>query len=280
MKEFLLHQLHSVGLSEPALPWWFWALVLVAIIFSTTVHEFGHAWVADKLGDPGPREQGRVTLNPIAHFDPLGFVLMVVTTFMAMPMGWGKPVKVDAERFTSVNRRLGMALVAIAGPVMNLVLATLASFVIRLAMGGYLGDLPDGFYYVFLSLIITTLMNILVFAENLIPVHPMDASHVVAALLPKPLAEVYVGFMQNYGFYLLLLLSLTGALGAFLLPIVLFLLKLGKTRYTRFRQKVRLSLALQRALYLAVLGHRHLQFLYALLLTPCLRTSGYQLALL
>lgn len=226
MKEYLLHQLHSIGLDGPAIPWWFWPLVLVALVSSTTVHEFGHAWMANKLGDPGPREQGRVTLSPFAHFDPLGFILMMVTTLMGMPIGWGKPVKTDPSKFTSVDRRVGMALVAIAGPVMNLVLAFLASVVIRLAIGGYLGGLPDWFEVVFIGLILTTFINVLVFAENLIPVHPMDASHVVAALLPKGLAEVYVSFMQKYGFYLLLILSLTGAIGAFLLPIVKFLIRL------------------------------------------------------
>ena len=226
MKEFLLHQLHFIGLDAPEIPLWFWPLVLIALISSTTVHEFGHAWMADKLGDPGPREQGRVTLSPFAHFDPLGFILMAVTTLMGMPIGWGKPVKTDPAKFTSVDRRLGMALVAMAGPIMNLVLAVIASGVIRLAMGGYLGGLPDWFLYVFVGLILTTLINILVFAENLIPVHPFDASHVVAAILPKPLAEVYVGFMQKYGFYVVLLLSLTGAIGAFLLPIMKFFVRL------------------------------------------------------
>jgi len=226
MKDFLLHQLHAAGLSDPEVPWWFWPLVLVAIISSTTVHEFGHAWMADKLGDPGPREQGRVSLSPFAHFDPLGFTLMAVTTLIGMPIGWGKPVKTDPEKFTSVSRRTGMALVAVAGPLMNLALAVLASIVLRLAMGGHLGGLPDWFLYVFIGLIMTTMLNVLVFAENLIPVHPMDASHVVAALLPKGLAEAYVSLMQKYGFYLLLLLSLTGAISAFLLPIIKFFFRL------------------------------------------------------
>ena len=226
MKEFLLHTLHSVGLADPALPIWFWALVLFGIISSTTVHEFGHAWMADKLGDPGPREQGRLTLSPFAHFDPLGFVLMTVTTLVGMPLGWGKPVKTDPDKFTGVGRRLGMALVAIAGPVMNLVAASIFSLVVRLAAGGSLGGLPDWFQYVFIGLIIGTMINVLVFAENLIPVHPMDASHVVAALLPEGIGKVYVSFMQKYGFFVLLGLSYTGVIGNFLLPVVKFLLRI------------------------------------------------------
>ena len=226
MKEFLLHTMHSVGLSEQALPWWFWLMMLIGIISSTVIHEFGHAWMADKLGDPGPREQRRLTLNPIAHFDPLGFTLMVVTTFLKMPLGWGKPVKTDPDKFTAVGRRTGMALVAIAGPLMNLLLAFLLSFIVRLAFGGSLGSLPHWFEYVFIGMIIATLINILVFAENLIPVHPMDASHVVAALLPEGLGRVYVAFMQKFGFFVLLALSYFEVIGAFLLPIVKFFIRL------------------------------------------------------
>ncbi len=226
MKEFLLNTIHSAGLADPALPWWFWLLVLFGIISSTTVHEFGHAWMADKLGDPGPREQGRLTLSPFAHFDPLGFTLMAVTTLIGMPLGWGKPVKIDPDKFTATGRRPGMALVAIAGPLMNLVAACAFSFVVRLAVGGRLGGLPDWFQYVFIGLIISTMINILVFAENLIPVHPMDASHVVAALLPEGIGKVYISFMQKYGFFVLLGLSYTGMIGNFLLPIVKFFLRL------------------------------------------------------
>jgi Zn-dependent protease len=226
MKEFLLNTVHAAGLSDPELPWWFWAMVLFGIISSTTVHEFGHAWMADKLGDPGPREQGRLTLSPFAHFDPLGFVLMAVTTLLGMPLGWGKPVKTDPDKFKGVGRRLGMALVAVAGPLMNLAAACAFSLVVRLAAGGNLGGLPDWFMYIFLGMIIATMLNILVFAENLIPVHPMDASHVVAALLPEGIGKVYVHFMQKYGFFVLLGLSYTGMIGSFLLPIVTFLIRL------------------------------------------------------
>lgn len=226
MKEFLLHTIHAMGLSEPTLPIWFWGLVLLGIISSTTVHEFGHAWMATKLGDPGPREQGRLTLSPFAHFDPLGFILMTVTTLMGMPLGWGKPVKTDPDKFTVVSRRTGMALVAIAGPAMNLLLAVVLSFVIRLAVGGHLGGLPDWFQYVFIGMILATMLNVLVFAENLIPVHPMDASHVVAALLPEGLGKAYVAFMQKYGFFVLLGLSYSGLIAKFLLPIFKFLIRL------------------------------------------------------
>ncbi|MBB6051113.1 site-2 protease family protein [Armatimonas rosea] len=226
MREFLLHTLHSMGMAQPALPWWFWLMVLIGIISSTTVHEFGHAWMATKLGDSGPREQGRLTLNPFAHFDPLGFILMSVTTLLGMPLGWGKPVKTDPDKFTVVGRRAGMALVAIAGPVMNLVFATFLSVIVRLAFGGYLGGFPDWAIYVFVGMMIATMLNILVFAENLIPVHPMDASHVIAALLPENLSRGYIAFMQKYGFFVLLGLSYSGAIGWFLLPIIKFLFNL------------------------------------------------------
>jgi Zn-dependent protease len=230
MKEYLLGLVHQMAQmagvrDNPEIPWWIWPMFLVGIIISTTVHEFGHAWMADKLGDPGPREQGRVSLNPAKHYDPLGFALMCVTTLLGVPLGWGKPVKTDPEKLR-IGRRLGMALVAAAGPLMNLATAILFSVLIRLVMRGAIGDLPEWFIYVFIGMMVSLIVNVLVFAENLIPVHPMDASHIIAALLPAGISKYYVDFMQKYGFIVLLALSLTGVLAKFLMPIVEFLLKL------------------------------------------------------
>src|SRR3990167_2193714 len=104
----------------------FWALGLILAI---TIHEFAHALAADRLGDPPPRLQGRLTLNPLAHLDPIGTLMLLLTRF-----GWGKPVQFDP--FNLANPRRDAALISLAGPVSNLLTATLLSLLIRLSYFG------------------------------------------------------------------------------------------------------------------------------------------------
>ncbi|MDX1933405.1 MAG: site-2 protease family protein [Capsulimonadales bacterium] len=201
-----------------------WMMALVAIIFATTVHEFGHAWMADRLGDPGPREQKRVTLNPLAHLDPLGTLLLVVSMLIGFPIGWGKPVRTDPEKYRCGAKR-GIAWVAAAGPLMNLLTAVVLAPITRFVMAGGIGR-DENAMYVLLFLFIAMLVNLGLFAFNLVPIHPLDGSHIVSSFLPESLAVPYRGFMQRYGVYLLLILTYTGTLGQFVAPIVLTLLKI------------------------------------------------------
>src|SRR5687767_2030804 len=107
---------HNFGTSAPEIPIWFiYALLLTAVVIATTVHEFGHAWMADKLGDPTPRNEGRVRLSPFAHMDPWGFAILVVTLLIGFPIGWGRPVRTNPENYKCGERK-GIALVAGAGP--------------------------------------------------------------------------------------------------------------------------------------------------------------------
>src|SRR5882724_11393502 len=100
--------------------WVAWFIMsLTTLILAITVHEFAHAIVADKLGDTTPRSQGRVTLWPLAHLDPIGTVLMIATLIFGFGIGWGRPVQTDSSQYR-INRRLGMALVAVAGPITNI----------------------------------------------------------------------------------------------------------------------------------------------------------------
>ena len=102
-------------LAEAAMDWRMWVMLAIAIVISTTVHEAAHAFVADKLGDPTPREAGRVTLNPLRHFDAVGAILMGVAIWTGLPIGWGKTVPVDGTKLRE-PKRTSMAMVAAAGP--------------------------------------------------------------------------------------------------------------------------------------------------------------------
>lgn len=205
------------------LPWWFYALVLIGITLATTVHEFGHAWMADRLDDPGPREAGRVSLNPLRHMDPLGFTLMVVTTFLlGFPIGWGKTVKTDPEKFKGHKRR-SAALVAAAGPLMNLALAALLSPFVRLVMSGAIPPSPFVNAATLLFLL-TIVINVSQFCFNLLPIHPMDGSGVLLGLLPEKMGDAYQNFMQRWGVYAFLVLTFTEIPARILMPLIRFLI--------------------------------------------------------
>lgn len=147
---------------------------VVGVLYAMTVHEFGHALAAKLLGDTTPEQQGRLTLNPLAHIDSMGLLMMMLVGF-----GWGRPVIFDARQLK--YPRLGPALVGLAGPLANLlsilVFGTLTSFLVG---GGVYS--PDNLmiqFFVFLILLNTTLL-----AFNLLPIPPLDGSHLLFALLP------------------------------------------------------------------------------------------------
>lgn len=193
-------------------------MFVVAIVLALTVHEFAHAFVADRLGDDVPRAQGRVTLSPLAHLDPLGSVFILVTYFTGMGVGWGRPVQTNPNNYR-INRRLGHSLVSIAGPISNLILAVLFSLVLRA------GLIPAGDAFdVLVERIVWT--NLLLFFFNLIPVYPLDGSHLLANALPPGLTEGYYRFMAQWGLLLFLLLVMTGMLGRLIGPPALHLFSL------------------------------------------------------
>ncbi|HVK05585.1 MAG TPA: site-2 protease family protein [Armatimonadaceae bacterium] len=221
-EEFYWHAM----LRAAAADWPIYILLLVAILVGITVHEFGHAWMADRLGDPTPREEKRVSLSPLAHLDPLGTLLIIATTLIGYPIGWGKPVKTDPDAYR-VSRRLGVGLVAAAGPLMNLItaiaLAPIARFLIDQIQRGHDGDL---ILWATLLTAVVMLVNLSLFCFNLVPVYPLDGSHIAASVMPPALSEVYSKFMQRFGSYMLLGLIMSGVLGEFLGPIILTLFRL------------------------------------------------------
>ena len=185
-------------------------MYLVAIVLGITVHEFAHAFAADRIGDDVPRRQGRVTLSPLAHLDPIGSIFFLVSYFAGAGIGWGRPVQTDINNYR-INRRIGHALVVAAGPLSNLVLATLFALVLRS------GVIPSGDAFEVLTLqIIET--NVLLFFFNLLPLYPLDGSHLLAAALPPPLAEAYYRFMAQWGFLLFIALVMSRLLSVLILP--------------------------------------------------------------
>ena len=149
-------------------------LLLPVVIVSLSLHELAHAYVAWRLGDPTAKEEGRLTLNPIAHLDPLGTLMFALTALLAgVPFGWAKPVPVDPRNFRRPKE--GMALVAVAGPVTNFLLALVALAVLRHVAG------LDGRAFNVVAL--AYLVNVILGLFNLIPVPPLDGSRVVGVLM-------------------------------------------------------------------------------------------------
>ncbi len=180
-------------------------LGMIVIVFSIALHEFGHAIAADRLGDPGPRQAGRITLWPVSHFDPFGFIMMCVTLWTGFGLGWGKPVMVNPRTFR--NPRRDMVVVAVAGPVMNLILAVVFGLAARVMI--QTESLPEGTFGTLIKLFVYINLGLMFF--NLIPVHPLDGGKILSGLLPRDMSERFDGFMWQWGPLLLLTACLSGS---------------------------------------------------------------------
>lgn len=195
---------------------------LIVIVCSITLHEFGHAFSADKLGDPTPRSQSRVNLWPDKHFDPLGFMMIVITSLFGFGLGWGRPVLVNPRYFR--NPRRDMVIVTVCGPLMNLLLALVFGLAMRfIVMSGHMNWLytDDGVTTtagLFLETFLTRNLGLMFF--NLIPVPPLDGSKIFAGLAPADMAYRYERFMGMYGMLILIALLATRTIGTILMPAI------------------------------------------------------------
>jgi Zn-dependent protease len=187
----------------------------LGLLIAITIHEFSHAFAADRLGDPTPRSQGRLTLNPLAHLDPLGTISMLLIGF-----GWGKPVQFDP--YNLENPRRDAAIISLAGPVSNLTLAFVLSLFERLI----------SFDSAILTFLIPLMyINVMLAIFNLIPIGPLDGQKILYGILPRDLAYEFQAIMSKYGILLLLLFILPvfggqAPIAAIISPIINFVMTL------------------------------------------------------
>lgn len=179
-------------------------LLAIAIIEALVLHEYAHALAADLQGDRMPRAFGRLSLNPAKHLDPLGTLMIFLVGF-----GWAKPVEFRPSALAS--KRFGAAIVALAGPMMNVLLATLAA----LAAAVFSVE-PDGVMGTFLNLFFS--LNVLLAVFNLLPLPPLDGSRLLTIFLP-PSRQNVIYFLDKYGFIILLALVFFGGL-SFIEPLI------------------------------------------------------------
>ena len=173
-----------------------------AVLVAISMHEFAHGYVSYKLGDPTPKQGGRLSLNPFRHLDPVGTLCLMFFHF-----GWAKPVMVNPYYYK--NRKKGMLLVALGGPVMNLIISFISLFIMGIILkvtGGYAGDVT---VFIFELLTYMVMINLGLGDFNLIPVPPLDGSKILGAILPE---DKYFKYMQyeKYGYIILLALLWIG----------------------------------------------------------------------
>ncbi len=181
---------------------------LPAIVVGLSFHEWAHAFAAYKMGDPTAKNLGRLTINPLAHIDPIGFLMMFIFGF-----GWAKPVPVNPNRFKKY--RLGEIVVSLAGVTMNLIIAFVFALVIaavyRFADVEFLLSTAGGKLALVLDYFV--LINLCLLVFNLIPIYPLDGFHVAEVLLIKPLGPKPFLFIRKYGMYILIGIMLLGRVG-------------------------------------------------------------------
>jgi Zn-dependent protease len=166
----------------------YYIFLAIALVIAITIHEYSHALAADRLGDPTPRSLGRLSLNPLRHLDPLGTLMIFVLRF-----GWGKPVPIDA--YNLKNPRRDELIIALAGPVSNLILATIFSLLANF--------IPQNF--ILLSFVFTLIqINIILAVFNLLPIPPLDGSKIFLNLLPVDTSIKWQEAFDRFGIIILL----------------------------------------------------------------------------
>ncbi|HXX57625.1 MAG TPA: site-2 protease family protein [Thermodesulfovibrionales bacterium] len=208
------------------------ALSAVPVLIAITFHEVSHGLIANKLGDPTAKMLGRLTLNPLAHIDPFGTILMplllLVFTNGQFVFGYAKPVPINPMNFK--NPRQGMAISAAGGPVTNILLATASIIILKFVIMPASLLLPEGvaekgLVPAALMLRSSVIVNVVLASFNLIPIPPLDGGRVLVGLLPQRQASSF-SRIEPFGFLIVILLIATGIANYFVMPLVNFFLGL------------------------------------------------------
>lgn len=201
-------------------------MVIPVLLLSLSIHEYSHGYVSYLLGDPTPKVNGRLTLNPIAHLDLIGSLVLLITR----RIGWAKPVPIDPRYYK--NPRKGLMLVGVAGPGSNLILAVIFALIFRTVMafasinsvGAMSGQVSNLQYVILRFLILAIIVNLSLGFFNLLPIPPLDGSNILRGVLPRNL-DKYLNKLQGpIGMILLLVLAYTGILWGMISPFVNFFL--------------------------------------------------------